>query len=140
MEYQNNVNELFIIINLTIVGCGKTYIYDILEEENKENIDINLFKVSSDHYRVILIDEYFRSNKTNDFRLAFKNTFKNLKIKFNNYLSKYTIIKVYQINKNVVCGKTNLLYLDKCFAPSYLEANIKYTFILIKGNKRIMFT
>jgi hypothetical protein len=125
MEYQNNVNNLFIIINLTIVGCGKTYIYDILEEENKDNNHINLFKVSSDQYRVILIDEYFRCNKTNDFRLAFKNTFKNLKNKFNNYLGKYIFIEVYQINKKVVCGKTNLLYLDKCFIPSNLEANIK---------------
>ena len=91
-----NYNELIIIFTFGIVGCGKSTLFEILEENTLNIEKINLFRVSSDKFRSQIIEDYMRLHKINDFQLAFKQTFKNLKVKFNNYLSNF-FFKKYKI-------------------------------------------
>ena len=89
---ENKKKSLYIIITFGLVGCGKSTVFDILMEQSKvyEN-KLNIFRISSDKHRSILIEEYLKTNKNSTFETAFIQTFNGLKNKFYKFFG--TIIK-----------------------------------------------
>ena len=81
-----NKKELYVIVTFGLVGCGKSSLYDIFLEQSKgfEN-KLNIFRISSDKHRAILIEQYLKTNKNDTFATAFIRLFKGLKLKFHKF-------------------------------------------------------